>query len=115
MGDTRTLFVLGFPEASQARAALAEIGNLGNPGFLKADDWAIVERDANGKVTFEESPSADHGAARGAVAGGVAGAFLVVLGPVGWAGPPRWPGPARWRRSCATAGSRRTTWTRSAA
>lgn len=86
MADTRTLFVLGFPEASQARAALAEIGNLGNSGFLKADDWAIVERDASGKVTFEESPSADHGATRGAVAGGVAGAFLVVLGPVGWAG-----------------------------
>jgi uncharacterized membrane protein len=86
MGDTRTLFVLGYPEASQARAALAEIGNLGNSGFLKADDWAIVERDATGKVTFEESPSADHGALRGAAAGGVAGAFLVVLGPVGWAG-----------------------------
>jgi uncharacterized membrane protein len=86
MGDTRTLFVLGYPEAAGARAALAEIQNLGNSGFLKAADWAIIERDAAGKITFEESPSADHGAMRGAAAGGVAGAFLVVLGPVGWAG-----------------------------
>ena len=52
----RTLFVLGFPEASQARAALAEIGNLGNSGFLKAADWAIVERDADRQGDLRREP-----------------------------------------------------------
>jgi uncharacterized membrane protein len=86
MADTRTLFVLGFPEEAQARAALTEMENLRNSAFLKAADWALVKRDADGKVTFEESPSGDPGALRGAAVGGVAGTVAVLLGPIGWAG-----------------------------
>jgi uncharacterized membrane protein len=86
MADKRTLFVLGFPDEAQARAALAEMENLRNSAFLKAADWAIVKRDEHGKVTFEESPSGDPGALRGAAVGGVAGTVAVLLGPIGWAG-----------------------------
>ena len=87
MGKTedRYLFVLGFAEAAQAEAAIREIGNLGSNDNLKVIDWAIVSKSADGKVTTRESTSQDPGAARGAVAGGLAGALVALTGPIGLA------------------------------
>jgi uncharacterized membrane protein len=86
MGDTRTLFVLGYPDKAMADAAVAEMHVLDVDGFLKVADWAIITRDEDGTVRSHEPTTADPGAARGAVAGGVAGAFMVLLGPIGIAG-----------------------------
>ena len=87
MGSTedRYLFVLGFPEAALAEAAIREIGNLGWNNNLKVIDWAIVTKSPDGKVTTRENTSKDPGAARGAVAGGIAGALIALTGPVGLA------------------------------
>ncbi len=88
MGDQqeRYLFALGYPDEALADAALAEIHELSTDRYLKIADWAIVTKAPGGKVTTRESTSSDAGAARGAVAGGVAGALLVMAGPIGWAG-----------------------------
>jgi uncharacterized membrane protein len=88
MGDQqqRYLFALGYPDEALADAALAEIHELSTDNWLKVADWAIVTKAPDGKVTTRESTKGDPGAARGAVAGGVVGALLVMAGPIGWAG-----------------------------
>lgn len=87
MGDTRTLFVLGYPDKAMADAAVREMENLKNSDYLKVTDWAIITRDADGTVHTHESTSGDDvGAARGAVAGTVAGALIAIAGPIGLAG-----------------------------
>jgi uncharacterized membrane protein len=88
MGDQqeRYLFALGYPDEALADAALAELHELDTDNYLKVADWAIVTKSADGKVTTRESTHSDAGAARGAVAGGVVGALIVMTGPIGWAG-----------------------------
>jgi uncharacterized membrane protein len=80
------LFVLGFTDEAQADAALAELHALGVDQFVRDVDWAIVTKDADGKVTTRESTSSDPGPARGAVVGGVVGALVAITGPIGLAG-----------------------------
>jgi len=81
------LFVLGYPDATLADAAVAELEQLSHDEFLRDVDWAIVTKDADGKVTTRETTDSDAGAAKGAVAGGVAGALIAVMaGPIGIAG-----------------------------
>jgi uncharacterized membrane protein len=81
------LFVLGYPDAALAEAAVAELEQLSHDGFLRDIDWAIVTKDADGHVTSRETTDADAGPAKGAVAGGVAGALIAVMaGPIGIAG-----------------------------
>ena len=80
------LFVLGYPDAALADAAIAELDQLAQDEFLRDVDWAVVTKGADGKVTTRESTSADAGPARGAVAGGVAGALIAIAGPIGLAG-----------------------------
>ena len=87
MGDKdHRLFVLGYPDAAMAEAAVAELEQLAQDEFLRDVDWAIVTKDADGKITSRESTHSDPGAARGAVAGGVAGALIAVAGPIGLVG-----------------------------
>jgi len=78
------LFVLGYPDAAQADAAVAELEQLAQDEFLRDVDWAIVTKAADGTMTSRESTRSDPGAARGGVAGGVAGALIAVMaGPIG--------------------------------
>jgi uncharacterized membrane protein len=72
------LFVLGFPERSNAEAAVAELKGLASTEFLEVTDHAIVSKDVGGELTVTESTDADPGAKQGAMAG-AAGAALIAL------------------------------------
>lgn len=87
MGATedRYLFVLGYREAEQAEAAIREIGTLGWNNNLKVIDWAVVTKSPDGKVSMREGTPGYPDAARGALAGGLAGAIVAVTGPLGLA------------------------------
>jgi uncharacterized membrane protein len=80
------LFVLGYADAALADAAVAELEQLAQDEFLRDIDWAIVTKGMDGKVTTRESTHSDPGAAKGALAGGVAGALIAIAGPIGLVG-----------------------------
>jgi uncharacterized membrane protein len=78
------LFVLGFPDRAGADRAVRGLAELERSRFLKVTDHAIISKGDDGKLKIEENKDADHTAGRGAVTGGLAGAFVAVLaGPIG--------------------------------
>ncbi len=78
------LFVLGFPERSNAEAAVAELKSLQSSEFLEVTDHAIVSKDVGGKLTVTESSDADPGAKQGALAGAAGAAFIALVStPIG--------------------------------
>lgn len=82
--DTRHLFVLSFPERGMADAAVTELTELQRDQFLEVKDYAIIVKDADGKLAVSESKEADPGARRGLVTGGLAGAFIALAAtPIG--------------------------------
>ena len=76
------LVVLGYASPEQAQAGVTELDELKNSKYMKATDWAIISKDATGKVKLNETKSADAGATRG----GLVGAFA--LGMVALAAAP---------------------------
>jgi uncharacterized membrane protein len=83
--ETKHLFVLSFPDRAGADAAVNELTELSRDMFLDGvKDYAIVSKDADGKLELTESKDADPGGRRGAVAGGLGGAFLALAAtPIG--------------------------------
>ncbi len=78
------LFVLGFPDRSNAEAAVAELKSLQASDFLEVTDHAIVTKDVGGKLTVTESTDADPGAKQGAMAGAAGAAFIALVStPIG--------------------------------
>jgi uncharacterized membrane protein len=78
------LFVLGYPDRAAAEAAVTELHELQRDQFLEVKDWAIVSKADGGELTVTESKDADPGARRGAVAGGLGGAFIALAAtPIG--------------------------------
>ena len=81
---TKHLFVLSFPNETLAKVAVGELNDLKNDKFVDASDYAVVTKDEAGKLTVDESKSADPGAQRGALAGGLgAGLIALAAGPIG--------------------------------
>jgi len=76
------LVVLGYASPEAAQAGVTELDELKNSKYMKATDWAIISKDATGKVKLNETKSADAGATRG----GLVGAFA--LGMVALAAAP---------------------------
>jgi uncharacterized membrane protein len=82
--DKKHLFVLGFPDRAGAEAAVAELKELQRDMFLEVKDYAIVTKDPGGALTVAENKDADPGAQRGAVTGGLGGAFIALAAtPIG--------------------------------
>lgn len=82
--DKKHLFLLGYPDEAGAEAGIAELKELQRDMFLEVKDYAIVTKDPGGELTVRESKDADAGAQRGAVAGGIGGAFLALAAtPIG--------------------------------
>jgi uncharacterized membrane protein len=78
------LFVLGFPDRSQAEAAVAELKSLQSTEFLELTDHAIVSKDVGGRLAVTESTDADPGAKQGAMAGAAGAAFIALVStPIG--------------------------------
>jgi uncharacterized membrane protein len=88
MGDTKAkrLFVLGYPDAASAEAAVGELTELARDQYVRVEDWATISKGADGKLTVKENTGSDPGAQRGAVAGGIAMALVAIAGPIGLAG-----------------------------
>ena len=81
---TKHLFVLGFPDAAAADAAVNELTELKRDQFLDGvKDYAVVTKAQDGTLTVNENKEADPGGRRGAVTGGIAGAFIALAGPIG--------------------------------
>jgi len=59
------LVVLGYASPEAAQAGVTELDELKNSKYMKATDWAIISKDATGKVKLNETKSADAGATRG--------------------------------------------------
>jgi uncharacterized membrane protein len=83
--ETKHLFALSFPDRAGADAAVNELTELSRDMFLDGvKDYAIVSKGADGKLQLTESKDADPGGRRGAVAGGLGGAFLALAAtPIG--------------------------------
>jgi uncharacterized membrane protein/uncharacterized RDD family membrane protein YckC len=73
--DTLQVFVAAFGDQKQAAAALQDFRAMDREGSIDLIDAVVVVRDAEGKVTFEETadPSGKRWAKRGAIAGGLVG------------------------------------------
>jgi uncharacterized membrane protein len=69
------LFVATFDNQSQAGEALKDFQAMHKAGSIELIDAAVIVREADGKVKFEETadPSGKRWAKRGAIAGGVVG------------------------------------------
>lgn len=81
---TKHLFVLSFPNETLAKVAVGELNDLKVDKFVDAQDYAVVTKGADGKLKVDESKSADPGAQRGALAGGLgAGLIALAAGPIG--------------------------------
>ncbi|HEX5014152.1 MAG TPA: hypothetical protein VFV72_08320 [Candidatus Limnocylindrales bacterium] len=77
------VFFLGFPRAGTATYVLEVIKDAVKAKDIVVTDWAMIQKPAGGDVKITESTKADPGAARGAGAGGLAGAVLsAALGPI---------------------------------
>ena len=82
--DQKHLFVLSFPNRAMADAAVTELTELQRDQFLEVKDHAIIVKGADGKLAVSEDKSADPGARRGLVAGGLAGGLIALAaGPIG--------------------------------
>jgi uncharacterized membrane protein len=78
------LFVLGFPDRSNADTAVAELKSLQSTEFLELTDYAIVSKGVGGELTVAESTDSDPGAKQGALAGATGAAFIALLStPIG--------------------------------
>lgn len=78
------LFVLGYPHRAAAEAAVAELTEVGHDQFVEMKDYAIISKGETGKLEITESKSADPGAERGAVVGGLGAAFIALAAtPIG--------------------------------
>src|SRR4051794_40016882 len=73
--DTIQVFVAAFDNEAQAGVALKDFRAMDRDGSIELIDAVVLVRDAEGKVTFEETadPSGKRWAKRGAIAGGLVG------------------------------------------
>lgn len=79
------IFFLGFPRPGVAIYALELIKEARKAETIAVTDWAMIQKPEGGEVKITTDRSADPGAARGAGAGGLAGAVLAgLLGPIGF-------------------------------
>lgn len=76
------LVALGYASPEAAQVGVNELEDLKTSKYMKATDWAVITKDATGKVRLNETKSADAGATRG----GLVGAFA--LGMVALAAAP---------------------------
>ena len=82
--DTKSLFVLRFPDRAKAEAAVTELTELQRDQYIQVRDHAIVSKEVGGAITVTESKDRDPGAQRGAVAGGLGAAFVALAAtPIG--------------------------------
>ena len=94
--STLQVFVAAFGDEKQAGAALQDFRAMDREGSIDLIDAVVVVRDAEGKVTYEETadPSGKRWAKRGAIAGGLVGLLFppsIVAGAiVGGAGGGLW-------------------------
>lgn len=90
------VFIAVFDNEEQAGVALADFRAMDREGSIELIDAAIIVRQADGKVRFEETadPSGRKWAKRGAIAGGLVGLIfppsLLVSAAVGAAGGGVW-------------------------
>jgi uncharacterized membrane protein len=78
------LVALGFMDETVAWTTLEEIKAAISRKDIEVEDWALIRKDGEGKVSFVTDKSADPGAARGALFGGAAGMVLAAIsGPIG--------------------------------
>ncbi len=78
------LVALGFADESVARAVREELRGAIDRREIEVEDYVLIHKDGDGKVTYTTDKSADPGAARGAAFGGAAGLVLAAIsGPIG--------------------------------
>ena len=82
--ESKHLFVLGFPDRHGADRAVGGLKELERSQFLSVRDHAIITKAPDGKLHIDENKDADHSTGRGAVTGGLAGAFVAVLSGPKW-------------------------------
>ena len=81
--QTRLVF-LGFTDAMLAKTVLQVIKDGRESKAITVEDWVMVQKSPDGKLTVTNDKGADPGAARGALVGGTAGWALATLaGPIG--------------------------------
>ncbi len=94
--NTLQVFVAAFGDEKQAASALQDFRAMDREGSIELIDAVVVVRDAEGKVTYEETadPSGKRWAKRGAIAGGLVGLLFppsIIAGAVvGGAGGGIW-------------------------
>jgi uncharacterized membrane protein len=73
--NTLEVFIAAFGDPAEAGQALKDFRSMDREGSIDLIDAVVVVRDAEGKVTFEETadPSGKKWAKRGAIAGGLIG------------------------------------------
>jgi uncharacterized membrane protein len=80
---TRLVF-LGFDSEGVAQSVLGVIESGIKDKAITVEDWAMVHKAPGGELTIKKDKGTDHGAARGGLVGGGAGAVLAALsGPIG--------------------------------
>jgi uncharacterized membrane protein len=94
--NTLQVFVATFGNETEAASALQDFRAMDRDGSIELIDAVVVVRDAEGKVTYEETadPSGKRWAKRGAIAGGLVGLLFppsIIAGAVvGGAGGGLW-------------------------
>jgi len=94
--DTIQVFVAGFDDENQAAVALQDFRAMDREGSIELIDAVVVVRDAEGKVSYEETadPSGKRWAKRGAIAGGLVGLLfppsIIASAVIGGAGGGLW-------------------------
>jgi uncharacterized membrane protein len=86
MGEPRRtrLVFLGFSDEAPARDALGVVEQGARNKEVVLDDWALVTKAQDGKVSIHSNKGRDPGAARGAAFGGAAGMVVAAIaGPIG--------------------------------
>ncbi len=95
-GGQLEVFVATFSDEEQGGAALKDFQAMDREGSIDLIDAAVIVRDADGKVRFEETadPSGKKWAKRGAIAGGLVGLIfppsILASAAVGAAGGGVW-------------------------
>src|SRR3954453_23206401 len=90
------VFVAGFDDENQAAVALQDFRAMDREGSIELIDAVVVVRDAEGKVSYEETadPSGKRWAKRGAIAGGLVGLLfppsIIASAVIGGAGGGLW-------------------------
>jgi len=78
------VIALGFADESVAWAVREELKEAIARKAIEVEDYVLIHKDSDGKVTFTTDRSADPGAVRGAAFGGAAGLVLAAIsGPIG--------------------------------